>query len=320
MNGNYFSKESVLQQLLQEVEKRYALQSSPTLIHKMSAIFEKLPLEAINEWVMMLRSLNEDHPEWQSFIENLTVHETYFNRDQNVLDNIKNVIMPEILKNKSQEKRISIWSAGCSSGEEAYNIAIIAVESLMKHLNLSHSQFPEKNILDSGWTIKIIGTDLSKQVIRVAETGVYSNAIMGSFRSNTQNLLHYFDLKKEEVPEELSNGIKYYQIKPFIKSLVTFSQMNLLSKSPSVLNFDMILCRNVLIYFNDENKKNIQSRFLSHMHEHSALILGTVDSCFLDNINVFNHNGCRWYSKQSLWNNIHGTKNKVSVISDQEVN
>ncbi len=320
MNGNYFSKASLLQQLLQEVEKHYALQPSPSLIHKMTAIFEKLPLEAINEWVMMLRSLNEDHPEWQSFIENLTVHETYFNREQNVLDNIKNVILPEILKNKSQEKRISIWSAGCSSGEETYNLAIIAVEALMKHLNLSHSHFSEKNIIDSGWTIRIIGTDLSKQVIRVAETGVYSNAIMGSFRSNTDNLLHYFDQKTDNVIEELSSNVKYYQIKPFIKSLVTFSQMNLLSKSPSALHFDMIICRNVLIYFNDLNKKTIQNRFLSQMNENSALILGTVDSCFLDTVNIFNHSGCRWYSKKSVWDNIYGTKNKVSAISGQEVN
>lgn len=320
MNSISFSKETLLQQLLIEVEKRYALQSSPTLINKMTAIFEKLPLEAINEWVMMLKSLNEDHPEWQSFIESLTVHETYFNRDQNVLDNIKNVIIPEILKHKDNEKKISIWSAGCSSGEEAYNLAIIAVEALIKHLHLGHAHFPKNLIKESGWIIKVIGTDLSKQVIRIAEAGVYNNSIMGSFRSSTQNILNYFELKKDNHTSELSNDIKYYQINPFIKSLVSFSQMNLLSKSPPTLEFDLIVCRNVLIYFNDSNKKIIQNRFLNHTNEHSAIVLGTVDSCFLDNVHVFNHGGCRWYSKQTSWNNIHGTKNKVSMLSDKEVN
>lgn len=318
MSGVSFSKETLLQQLLIEVEKRYALQSSPTLINKMTTIFERLPLEDINEWVMMLQSLNEDHPEWQSFIESLTVHETYFNRDQNVLDNIKNIIIPEILKHKNTEKKISIWSAGCSSGEETYNLAILAVEALIQHLNLIHSSFPENVIKDSGWTIKVMGTDLSKQVIRIAEAGIYNDSVMGSFRSSTQNLLSYFEHKKNNIPTELSNDIKFYQINPFIKSLVTFSQMNLLSKSPASLDFDLIVCRNVLIYFNDSNKRIIQNRFFEHTNEHSALVLGTVDTCFLEKVNVFNHNGCRWYSTQPIWGTIHGTKNRVSVISEQE--
>lgn len=289
------NKERLIQELLIEVENRYALQPSQTLINKISSIFEKLPIEALTEWIGLLKTLSSDHPEWQSFVEGLMVHETYFCRDRNVLNGIRNFIFPKLFEKNRHKREINIWSAACSTGEEAYNLGILCLEALHNFLDTKIGM-NEQFAMTHGWTINVLATDLSKQVLRIAETGIYNDSIMGSFRSSYNEIMPFFTIDKAE-PNANGEIVTSYQVKPFIRSLIKFRQFNLLSENPPQRNFDLIVCRNVLIYFNDHNKMKVQEMLDKALVSNGALVLGTVDTFYLEHYKKTLEAGCLWYEK-----------------------
>ncbi len=289
-------KEKLIQELLLEVEKRYALQPSQTLISKISGVFDKLPEAALVEWIGMLKVLPSEHPEWQSFVEGLTVHETYFCRDRNVLNGIKDFILPYLFDLNKSKREINIWSAACSTGEEAYNLAIIANQALQNYLKQGTGFSSDCMTSSSSWRINILATDLSKQVIRIAETAIYNDSVMGSFRNNYQEILPYFDIDRTE-GNNTGSVITYYKVKQNIRSMVKFRQFNLLTDTPPQRNIDLIICRNVLIYFNDANKMQAQHMMDKSLNAGGAIVLGTVDTCYLKHYKQHMKVGCHWFTK-----------------------
>lgn len=289
-------KEKIIQSLLLEVENRYALQPSQTLISKITTVFEKLPEEALGEWVDMLKSLPSEHPEWQSFVEGLTVHETYFCRERNILAGIKQIILPEIIEKNKQRKEINIWSAACSTGEEAYNLAIITLEALQLFLTKKEGVVAQNFLQTHGWKINIYATDLSKLVIRIAETAIYSDAIMGSFRNAYTEILPYFNVEKTEM-DSTGALITSYKVKDYVRQLIKFKQYNLLSSTVPFRDIDLVICRNVLIYFNDINKQKVQQSLDKSVVVSGAMVLGTVDNFYLENYEKKLQDGCLWYKK-----------------------
>lgn len=303
------AKEHLIQELLLEVEKRYALQPSPMLVTKISTVFEKLPAEALREWIGLLKNLPSEHPEWQSFVENLTIHETYFCRDRHMFSGIQKFIFPRLFEKNQHRKEINIWSAACSTGEEAYNLGMIAVEALQTYISKKEGVATDQFINSHGWKINILATDLSKQVLRIAEAAVYNNSIMGSLRNAYEEILPYFLINKTEI--DLSGSlITSYEVKPSIKKMVHFKQFNLLSSMPPIRNVDLVVCRNVLIYFNDANKQKIQQLLDAALSVEGALVLGTVDNFYLKDYTKHLKEGCLWYEKLNL-----PARNKSDIIN-----
>ncbi len=156
----------------------------------------------------------------------------------------------------AKSKKIRIWSAGCSSGQEPYTIIIF----LMEHLQNFAS-----------WDIKILATDLSEEILLKAMAGVYSAKELENMPK--QLLLKYFD-------EVMHEGVKMYHVKDALKRYILFRSFNLVTGRYSMFHnkFDMIFCRNVMIYFNRETQNTLTSNFFNLLRDRGLLLIGHSES------------------------------------------
>ncbi len=183
----------------------------------------------------------------------LTVNETYFFREQQQLKAFSDEILPDLRERNMEKRKMRIWSAGCSTGEEPYTIAMLLLE---KGLGLL------------GWDMDILGSDINQRVLQVARRGVYRR---NSFRTTDE-----YYLKKYFHEEEDGN----YRISNNVKSVVSFSCLNLLDpfKVRFVGQMDVIFCRNVLIYFDLASRKKVIESFYERLNEGGYLLLGHAES------------------------------------------
>jgi len=189
--------------------------------------------------------------EIKAAIELLTVNETYFFREQNQLKAFSEEILPELIETNREKKRLRIWSAGCSTGEEPYTIAILILE---------HGRL-------DGWDIEILGSDINQRVLSIARKGVYRRH---SFRCTDD----YYQKKYFREEED------FFAISDGVKSLVSFSYLNLLDplKVKFVPPMDVIFCRNVLIYFDQDARKKVVENFYDRLVDGGYLLLGHAES------------------------------------------
>jgi len=198
----------------------------------------------------LLYHKNRDE-ELASIIDIITVNETYFFREQNQLKTFSDEILLEFKDAYKDKKRIRIWSAGCSTGEEPYTLAMLMLEK--GHFN--------------NWAIEIFGSDINQRVLQVARSGTYRK---NSFRTTEPYFLRKY-FKEEENLFRISDGVKQY---------VNFSHLNLLDpfKTKLMGMMDVIFCRNVLIYFDHQSRKKVIDMFHERLVEGGYLLLGHAES------------------------------------------
>lgn len=198
----------------------------------------------------LLYHKNRDE-ELASIIDIITVNETYFFREQNQLKTFSDEILLEFKDAYKDKKRIRIWSAGCSTGEEPYTLAMLMLEK--GHFN--------------NWAIEIFGSDINQRVLQVARSGTYRK---NSFRTTEPYFLRKY-FKEEENLFRISDGVKQY---------VNFSHLNLLDpfKTKLMGMMDVIFCRNVLIYFDHPSRKKVIDMFHERLAEGGYLLLGHAES------------------------------------------
>jgi chemotaxis protein methyltransferase CheR len=191
---------------------------------------------------------------WKVF-EALTTNETSFFRDKHVFEALRKKILPELIENRKKDRTLRIWSSACSAGQEAYSLAMMLREDFLQ-LN--------------DWTIYIQATDISESILEKAKSGVYSS--MEAHRGLDTHYLHkYF--------EHIEKGA--YQIKPAIRQMVNFSHHNLVGDWPFYPKFDLIMLRNVLIYFKQDVKDKVLSKMQQQLNgSDSILILGAAESIY----------------------------------------
>jgi chemotaxis protein methyltransferase CheR len=193
---------------------------------------------------------------WQAF-EVMTTNETSFFRDSSPFEVLRTTIFPELFQKRREARELNIWSAASSTGQEPYSIAIL----LREH-------FPEL----IGWNIRILATDISEQALEKASSGIYNQTEVQRGLTETQIHRHF---------KKLPNG--HYEINPDLRGMVQFKQMNLIQDWPLMPKFDLILMRNVLIYFNQNTKAKILKRLYSQLSDVSSyLILGSSESILFD--------------------------------------
>lgn len=180
-------------------------------------------------------------------VEALLNNETYFFRDRTPFDLLSRVALPELARRRSASRRISIWSAGCSTGQEVYSLAMLFAEE------------PEKW---EGWTIDILGTDVSSSVIERAKSGTYSQFEVQRGLAIGQTIRWF---------GESADG---WQVADALKRRVRFQVHNLLDPPPRPGGFDLVLCRNVLLYLCPETKERAFGRLSSAMAPDGWLMLG----------------------------------------------
>lgn len=266
-----------------ECEKRYGISATEAVKNK---IAELLSTENLAIFEHLLQE-NEHNTHWQKIIEKITIHEGYFHRNKNILDSIAQ----NIEKILEQKKSIRIWSIPCATGEEAYDLAFITIELLYKQhygtTTLSDNLLSSLN-LDN---IYIYATDISELAIIKAKTGEYDDLTMGPLRK--------LDYAKKKYFFEQKDGT--LAVKPFVKNAVKFVSANVLNP-PLQNNFDIIVCRNMLIYFSDEQKLKCQQQLESTLVPGGVLFLGSVDPFLLDSKKFISHsdNDAIWYEKRII--------------------
>ena len=198
----------------------------------------------------LLYHRNRDE-ELASIIDILTVNETYFFREQNQLKAFTEEILPELKKTNREKKKLRIWSAGCSTGEEPYTIAMLVLETGAFH----------------NWNIEIFGSDINQRVLQVARSGIYRK---NSFRTTEQYYLRKY-FKEEDSLFTISDTVKQH---------VNFSHLNLLDPVKTKLagTVDVIFCRNVLIYFDYPSRKKVIEMFYDRLGGGGYLLLGHAES------------------------------------------
>jgi chemotaxis protein methyltransferase CheR len=180
-------------------------------------------------------------------VEALLNNETYFFRDRTPFDLLTRAALPKLLQRRQSTKRLRIWSAGCSTGQEAYSLAMLFAEEPQRW---------------AGWTIDIIGSDVSESAVHRARDGIYSQFEVQRGLGIAQ-MIKWF--------EECEGG--WRAIEP-LRRLVRFQVHNLLEQAPHPGEFDIVLCRNVLLYLNAERRTHIFERIASAKPGDGCLMLG----------------------------------------------
>ena len=228
--------------------KKYFLESR--LTRRMEATGTK----TCQDYYLLLKSPRGSE-ELKYLMDEITTNETYFFRNVPQLAALENKLLPEIVeaKNKMGFRKLRIWSAASSSGEEAYTMAMILLE--------------KRATLLKDWIIEIVGTDINETVIAQAKEGVY----------NAYSVRNIPDLYKRKYIRE-DNG--RFILAPEVKKFVTFNKLNLYEDSKMIFmkSFDFIFCANVLIYFDTASKSKVVQHFYNNLQPYGYFFVGQSES------------------------------------------
>jgi chemotaxis protein methyltransferase CheR len=184
-------------------------------------------------------------------VEAMTTNESFFYRDKIPFEHFRDFMMPSVLKARAAQRRIRIWCAAASTGQEPYSLSIILKEMAAQV---------------SGWRIEIVATDLSNEVLEKARAGLYSQFEVQRGLP-IQMLMKYFTQAGET-----------WQISPEIKAMVQYRPLNLLADFSHLGHFDIIFCRNVLIYFDQPTKVDVLERMARLTEADGYLVLGAAET------------------------------------------
>ncbi|HXW93854.1 MAG TPA: protein-glutamate O-methyltransferase CheR [Terriglobales bacterium] len=211
----------------------------------------------------------EGKAELAKLVENLTVNETSFFRNQAQLDLFHKQILDDLLRQK-QEKReftMRMWSAGCSTGQEPYTIAMLVADALSYHCLRNPTGHPvtvPKPLVVPPWKVEILASDINYTVLRIAQDGIYNELQMASVDYNYR--LRHFDKVGDR-----------YVVKKGLKELVYFDFHNLKTEYLPQRN-DVIFCRNVMMYFDEAEQKRLIEKFYRCLNPGGYLLIGHAES------------------------------------------
>ena len=209
-----------------------------------------LKLESFHKYYLYLKGSVNKEIEIINMINVVTTNVTHFFRNPKQFNNLKNKILPEIIKKNRMRKSIRILSAGCSSGEEPYSIAIILLEYFKEKL--------------TDWYLEIEAIDISTEVINRSKTGIYAKDKIEKIEDFDKKIIDRYFKKID------GNS---YRINDEVRSTVKFKRFNLKLDDFSS-KYDVIFCRNVVIYFNEETKKIIQQKFYDALRNKAYYLIG----------------------------------------------
>lgn len=225
-------------------DKTYLLES------RLSPVAKRWGFESLEELTRALQGV-PDLKLVNDIIEAMTTNETSFFRDSRPFDMFRDYIMGYMATARTSQKKLRIWCAAASSGQEPYTIAMILKEAAAK--------FP-------GWTFEIVATDISHEILDQAKAGEYSQFEVQRGLP-IQLLMKYFTQKEPK-----------WEISQDIKKMVTYKYFNLLDSMVSLGTFDVIFCRNVLIYFDAETKGQVLQKMQRQMPDDGVLVLGGAET------------------------------------------
>ena len=239
--------------VLQLVQQRFGIRDSDYGASRIdNAVRAVLPTSGFTDVDELLASVKADSaPRWLfELVQHLTVGETYFLRDPAQIAALRDTILPDVLGRRSADRRLRMWSAGCSTGEEVYTLAI-----LLKERNLR-----------SDWDISLVGTDVNRQSLRVARDATYP---AWSFRSTPDDV-------RDRYFEPVAGD---WRVQEPVRRMASFAWANLGSEllMPPITDADLVVCRNVTIYFDDVATQRLYRTLISALAPGGWLMLGSSD-------------------------------------------
>ena len=225
-------------------DKSYLLDS------RLSPIAKKWNYPTLEMMTLQLRAI-PDPKLVKDVVEAMTTNETSFFRDTKPFTLFQETVLPHMIQNRASRKKVRIWCAACSSGQEPYSLSMI---------------LKDKEAQLKGWQFEIIATDLSDDILAQARKATYSQFEVQRGLP-IQYLMKYFTQVGDA-----------WQLKDEIKNMVKFSTFNLLDDMSRLGQFDIVFCRNVLIYFDEKNKAQILARVEKQMDKDAFLFLGGAET------------------------------------------
>lgn len=225
-------------------EKRYLVES------RLGPVCRRFELDGLSELLAGLKNGRDTDLE-RAVIEAMTTNETFFFRDKAPFDLFRDVLLPRYLKNRASTRRLRIWCAAASSGQEPYSLAMLLSEAAARL---------------TGWNVEILATDISTEVLDRAKAGLYSQFEVQRGLP-IQLLLKYFTQVGDQ-----------WQVAPQIRAMVDFRYLNLIKDFGLIGTFDIVYCRNVLIYFDGPMKADVLKRLANLMAPDGALLLGAAET------------------------------------------
>lgn len=277
-----------VQRLLGVLREFAGFRSTPHLQRKLEKVFRDMGPDELSRWVDSLLA-DSSRRELIALVEDLTNHETYFFRDTPQLEILEKQVLPELVqrKLKSADKTIRIWSAACSTGEETWTLALMTLQALL-NAGVAREMRAGEVWLPPDWKLEVLGTDISRQAIRVARAAAYRTEALASFRQFPASYLRFFDDVASMGPGQPA----YRHVRESLRRHVSFELFNLVSTEPPRRQHDLVLCRNVLIYIDTAVHGDVQRMLASALRPGGHLMLGVVDR--LQPRELFND---RWFSR-----------------------
>lgn len=227
-----------------EADKQYLIES------RLSPIVRQLGLGSINDLCALLQATRETGVGRQ-VVEAMTTNETYFFRDPGQYDAIRSVLLPKLKEDRRDSKRLRFWSAAASTGQEAYSLAMLLLEAGL-----------------SDWNIQILGTDFCSQVLARARSGKYQQIEVNRGLPAALLVKHF---RRSGVDWQLSEAVR---------RMARFEEIDLRKSMRALGPFDLVFCRNVMIYFDAETRKNILKELHGTLFRGGWLLLGGAETAF----------------------------------------
>ncbi|RDH86955.1 MAG: chemotaxis protein CheR [endosymbiont of Seepiophila jonesi] len=222
---------------------------------RLSRRVRKLGMATFSEYCDLIRA-NQDGDEMVELVNSITTNLTAFFRENHHFEYLAKTVIPELLAKNSAERNIRIWSAGCSTGEEPYSLSITLNEVLAQA---------------AGWDVKVLATDIDSNVLARAASGVYPMERVNGL--DKARLRRWFQKGKGELGGKA-------RLKPEVRRLVEFGQLNLMQQWSIDSPKDVIFCRNVIIYFDKESKIKLIDRYADNLKVGGYLFIGHPESLF----------------------------------------
>ncbi|MEP3275293.1 MAG: protein-glutamate O-methyltransferase CheR [Stappiaceae bacterium] len=225
-------------------EKQYLIES------RLLPVVREKGMETISNLVSALQRPGATALE-TAVVEAMTTNESFFFRDKTPFDNFRDVMMPALIKSRATRRKLRIWCAAASTGQEPYSLAM-CLEEFARQL--------------AGWRIEIIGTDIASDVLEKAKAGIYSQ----------------FEVQRglpvQLLLKNFSQVGDLWQISNDMRSKVQWRQLNLLDSFAQLGEFDIVFCRNVLIYFDQETKTDVLNRVAKQLSGDGFMVLGAAET------------------------------------------
>jgi chemotaxis protein methyltransferase CheR len=238
---------------LELVDRRFGIRGSDYGASRVeSAVSTLLPKTGYASASELLASFNErQNPGWlEELVEYLTIGETYFLRDSAQIAALRTRILPDVIARRTADRRLRVWSAGCSTGEEVYTLAMLLSEAN----------------LGVGWDVTLVGTDVNRESLRTARNACYP---AWSFRTTPDEI-------RDRYFEPVKNG---WRVIESVRRMARFAWMNLGAEPlvPPATDLDVVVCRNVTIYFDHEATQRLYRGLINSLGPGGWLVLGPSD-------------------------------------------